>query len=196
MMKTSNKIVFVSSFNEKLFNESGKTMITSFVNNVLNSNVHLILVIEDYDLLRPLLPQEDWLTVLDLESYEYFRKWKAPKKNVKNYFNKNARHFFCKVAALAYAKEIHNDPYKIIWIDCDLEFLKHLSYNQLVQWFSEDHVQCYYLMGQYRRKHKGFGVESSFLVFNPDSKILSEWIQEFIRNDFAERHIRYDDGWV
>ena len=192
-----DKLVFVSSFNEKLYNESGKKMLTSFVKNVvLDSNIHLVLVIQDYKRLRSLLPQADWLTVLDLESYKYFREWKTPKKNVGSYFNKNAHHFFCKVASLAYAKEFYKNPQKIFWIDCDLEFLKQLSYEQLMQWFSDDIVQCYYLMGPYRRQHHDLGIESSFLVFNPDFSILSDWIQEFVRHDFAERHIRYDDGWV
>lgn len=194
-LKDHNKIVFVSSFNEKLFNESGKKMLSSFVKNVLHPNIHLILVIEDYARLRPLLPRADWLTVLDLESYDYFTEWKAPTKNVGGYFNKNARHFFCKVASLSLAKDFCNNPNKIIWLDCDLEFVKHLSYTQLIRWFSDENVQCYYLMGPYRRRH-GFGIESSFLVFNPNFSVLSDWIREFVRHDFAERHIRYDDGWV
>ena len=73
-----NKTLYVTSFNKKLFEVTGKSMVESFLNTKMEG--HLLITYED-DISKE-IPKADNITLLNLEDYKFLNDWLETNKDI------------------------------------------------------------------------------------------------------------------
>lgn len=200
------KILYVSTFNQEIFNASGRKMLDSFFNTQINGDI--LCCFENikpkgfkylknkrfkyYDLVnsrflkswlkenREYIPTQYGGTATPEKKPQVFLKW-----------NFRAAGWFRKIVALDYALQFASEYDAIVFVDSDSRFLKDIDV------FDDVFSDCdyFYHWGKERKK-KDLGVESGFIGFKTTEnglKTLKYWIGKF-RNKEFRRYMRFDDG--
>ena len=178
-------ILYVTSFNERLFNLSALRLLYSFIRH--NMNAKLLICYEDENetnYLKELKNQKNPKFIfINISKYEYLTNFLKDHKDIiykeyggtaesKSYWNDKWSLWFRKIASLKYA--LNNFPKFnfIVWVDCDCIFKKHLNNKFLINGFHKK--DCFYYLGPYRRRSScrlAAGVETGFIMENMISKI-------------------------
>ena len=152
-----NKTLYVTSFNKKLFDATGKAMIQSFLSSKIEGD--LLVTYED-DIAQE-IPKADTISLLKLEDYEFLNHWLRENKDIipieyggemegcgckdipsnKHYykdhikrcpnlgFNRRASLWFRKIAAMHKALSVSKDKgyERVVFIDSDVLFKKSIT---------------------------------------------------------------------
>lgn len=199
-------VLYVTSFNENMFIASGKNLINTFINS--NTEDYLLVCYEGFKFNNKINHKK--ILSHNLDKSEFLNNWLIKNKdiipeklgglaniktnpNVFNEWNVKASLWFRKIASLEYAKRIYNDYFDaIIWIDSDCSIIQKIPKNIIYSAFNKKEV--FYHLGQYRIS-RNMPVESSFIGFKKNSKILDKTINIFNSGEF--RKLQYwDDGNV
>ena len=73
-----NKTLYVTSFNKKLFDVTGKAMIESFLSSKIEGD---LLVTHEDDIAQE-IPKADNISLLKLEDYEFLNHWLRENKDI------------------------------------------------------------------------------------------------------------------
>ena len=196
-------IVFVTTFNTKIYNCSAKHLLTSYIKHVNMSKDIEFHVYKEGNV--NILQKRNDIKIFNIDDSTYLKEWISknsdiiPKKYggscIKNqsYFNLRASLFFRKVVSLKESFDKAPDADMIIWFDSDITIHSNLDQNFFNDFKSPD-IDTYYLMGDSRRKNRGCGIESCFLVFRNPHNILQEWIK-YYEEEFRKES-RWDDGYI
>lgn len=206
-------ILYVNTFNEIIWNASGKNMVESFVKT--GSPGKMLICHEGFkrdpiQVSYPTLIGSKFDTY-NLDSSKFLKKWLDENKDIipremggeahvkkkpASYlpWNMRAAGWFRKIVALDQAvTDFKNKVDCIIFVDSDCIFLKKLDDGLVAKAFGKQHF--FYHWGDERPK-KGLGVESGFIGFKTTDegmKVLNEWINKYKTNIFR-RYLMWDDG--
>ena len=204
-------VIYVTSFNERLFNLSALRLLQSFVK--FNIDAKLLICYEDdkkTNYLKELKKIEGTNFIfVNISNYDYLNNFLKNHKDIiykkhggsadsTNYWNDRWSLWFRKVASLKYALDHFKNYEFLVWIDCDCFFKKHLSTKFLRKGFNKK--DCFYYLGEYRKNSKwelAAGVETGFIGWRKGGgyKLLSDIINEFNDRKFT-KYKRWDDGYV
>jgi hypothetical protein len=216
----TQNILYVTSFSEMLFKESGHKLINTFLDYKIEG--HLLVCYEGFDFPSIVNCPENISTV-DIMKYDFLEKWlinnktriptvfggsipetgklppnvtEADRKNVYKYWNRKASLWFRKIASLHYAYNVHKDKYNydaIVWIDCDCFFIQNMTTNFVFNIFGNNDV--FYHQGNYRNS-KDFGFETGIIGFrNRGYNLLSVVFKTYESGKYSILS-RWDDGYV
>jgi hypothetical protein len=220
-----NKTLYVTSFNKKLFDATGKAMIQSFLSSKIEGD---LLVTHEDDIAKE-IPKADTISLLKLEDYEFLNHWLRENKDIipteyggemegcgckdippnKHYykdhikrcpnlgFNRRASLWFRKIAAMHKALSVSKDKgyERIVFIDSDVVFKKTITDEFLDKIFKS--AGFFFHLGIHR-KRIGTGIESGFIGFSKNNQgfdFLQIVINSFITGDYR-KYDRWDDGYV
>ena len=220
-----NNILYVTSFNKKLFDVTGKAMIQSF----LGTGIEGDLLITYEDGIKEEIPSSDNTLFLDLGSYDFLLDWLETNKDIipvkyggemegcgcsdlptsKHYFkdhvqrcanlgfNRRASLWFRKIAAMNYALKLSEEKgySKIVFIDSDVVFKNKITEEFMNKVFANNGF--FFHLGTHR-KRIGTGIESGFIGFSKENRgfeFLQIVIDSFISGDYR-KYDRWDDGYV
>lgn len=201
------KILYVSTFNKKIFIASGRKMLDSFFTTQKNGDI--LCCYEEINPERNIkYINNKRFKHYDLGTSKFLNGWleenkdyipveygglatkeKKPQAFLK--WNFRAAGWFRKIASLAYAQNFVKNYDALIFVDSDSKFLKNITV------FDEVFQDCdyFYHWGDERKK-KDLGVESGFIGFKNTEKglyTLNYWIDKFRDKQFR-RYMRWDDG--
>ncbi len=198
------KTVFISTFNEQLYELSGERMLLSF----LATQTHPILIA--YEGQKPKL-ESDRVIWIDLKDNFFLRHWIKENADIipppEGYckleldvnieqiygskFNSRAAQFFRKIVAISLA--LYPKPIAdfFVFVDCDCKFMQKIPDNFLNQLYK---YELTYLLGKFRKQVKT-GVESGILSFRPESEVILNLISSYADGTFRQQ-IRWDDGYL
>lgn len=213
-------LLYVTSFNKALYHTTGKKLIQSFIAKKIN-NKFLITYEDEIDNKIPKkdnfilynLAQnkflEDWLNRFKhIIPQEYggtaakctckinteLDKWNAHKFGcAHSQWNRRASKWFRKIVALCVA--LSYKPEKIIFLDSDVYFTKHLPERIVNGIFKEFGFIYHY--GKYRQRVKT-GIESGVIGFSREGggfDLLNKVIDCFDSGEFLN-YKRWDDGYI
>lgn len=205
-------ILYVNTFNEVIWNASGRTMIDSFVKT--GSDGKMLVCYEGFKR-DPIKTNRPWpeskFITYNLSNSSFLKKWLSDNKDIippdmggeahiKKKpaaflpWNMRAAGWFRKIVAMDQAVNDFKDKVDcIIFVDSDCVFLKKIDENLIAKAFGKRHF--FYHWGEERPK-KGLGIESGFIGFKttPEGlKVLNEWIDKYKTNSFR-RYLAWDDG--
>jgi len=203
------KILFVTTFNDKIYKTSGYKLLKSYLKFVNEQNNITFNVFTEGNI--EINFNRSDINIKKIEDSKYLKNWLNKNKDIipislggnckKNlpYFNKRASLFFRKIAALY---ESYDKTFEmIIWLDSDLEITSKIEESFFLKFFNKKDIELYYLYGNYRRNkslkdniYNRLGVETAFLVFKKNYNILNEWFKIY-EKDFINCG-RWDDGWI
>lgn len=205
-------VLYVSTFNRKFWEISGKNMVESFLRT--NCDGSILLCYEGFNLdARQITPASSRKKILtyNLAESDFLKNWleenrdvippemggKAnPKSNPTAFlpWNLRAAGWFRKIVSLDYAMKNYGTGFDcIISVDSDCEFKQKISSSIITKAF--DGTNVFYHWGKHRPE-KGLGVESGFIGFmmTKDGKeILQYWIDKYKNKEFR-RYAKWDDG--
>ena len=200
------KILYVTTFNNKLYNATGRDMIESFVKYKTEGD----LLIAHEDGLDAVIPHHRKFIFHDLEQDNFLSSWLKENEDIipvelggkfegvyeeKTKFNQRASQWFRKIVALNAAMDNKSDYEAIVFLDSDTVVNKHLPGSKIEEIFS-GHSMFYHL-GPHRKK-SGTGIESGIIGFNLKEEgvlLLSIVINKFRSGEFR-KYLRWDDGYV
>lgn len=205
-----NKLLYVTSFSEDLYKETGRRLLESFIYHQIDSPI--LICYENFDF-KPSKPCKKFLTY-PLHKSEYLNTWLDENKDIipnylggeatpekspdifKKLMKRKASRFFRKVASLQYALEAYGDKYDyIVWVDCDCYFIRNLPTKELIRQFRDCGV--FYHQGKSRESIDA-GIEAGFMGFRSSFggyEILDQVCECFADKTFRN-YRRWDDGYV
>ena len=220
-----NNILYVTSFNKKLFDVTGKAMIKSF----LDTGIEGDLLVTYEDDIENEIPSLEKISLLNLETYDFLNDWleanrdiipvehggdykgcdcdKLPASEQYNRghlqrcpnmgFNRRASLWFRKIAAMNYALKLSEEKgySKIVFIDSDVAFKNKITEEFMNKVFGNNGF--FFHLGKHR-KRIGTGIESGFIGFSKEIRgydFLNIVIDKF-RTDEFKKYDRWDDGYV
>ena len=214
-----NKILLISSFNERIYKLSGIRLIHSFIEYKINAD--LLITTEgqySFDKLNKISQKHTNIKTFNLNNYDYLNYWLQENKdiipikyggsfnfkhknmniNIKllNEYNQKASLWFRKVSSLKYGLDNHNEDYDyIIWIDADTAFLKHLSNDYIINQFKNTY--CFYHLGPSRAIYTLCSIESGFIGFKKGDgyQLIQDIVNEYADKKFL-KYARWDDGHI
>lgn len=203
------KILFVTSFNKKIFDFTGINLIQSFIYNNDDDNIYLLATCEDFTFdienknLIKLSVMTEFLTKILKENEDVIPICYGGKATIinnpklfnnKQKYNFQASRWFKKLAALEIAYTKFKDDYEyIIWIDSDCLFLNKFNYDILINPLKNNTIGYFY--GPLRA-HKNHGIETGLVFFHKKSFfIINKWYSLLINKKFIEVE-RWDDGYL
>lgn len=197
------KILCVTSFNQKIFDLSGKGMIKSFIET---KQLGTMLVCNEGFEYKT---EQNNIISYQLDKYEYLNNWidnnvafipttlggnADPLKM--SYWNKNASRWFRKIASLHYAVKTYGSKYDyLIWIDSDIEFKKSIPMKVHIEALNKNGM--FYFYGDTRSK-KNYGYETGLLGFNLNNggiKLLDKCFDLYDSGSYR-KYERWDDGYI
>ena len=210
-------ILFVTSFNKKIYQISGVRLILSYLKFKIDSD--LLITYEGNNLfLDNLIKKHERIKYYNLNNYDYLNNWLKENEDIiptkyggkykpyqfnneidvklLNKFNMKASLWFRKIASLKYALDNYKNNYKyIIWIDADAFFIQNLSNQYVYNIFNNTY--CFYHLGLYRAIKTLCSVESGLIGFksNDGYKLLYEIIDKYNNKEFM-KYERWDDGHI
>lgn len=191
-------ILYITSFNSKLYNLTGKRLIETF--NKFETEGELFCYTEDFS---EDISSENIFTE-SMTNDSFYKKWfesnldlipkeqggYATQKNKPLAFrpeNIRTSQWTKKIATMNYAlKNLTGNYEYFMWVDCDCFFTNKFKEEDLVK-ILNDKSFCYHL-GKDRIK-KGMGVETGLLGFKNDKvsrKIISKWIKKYSGPEFRK----------
>ena len=194
-------ILYVTSFNKKLYEATGKDMLESFV--YVKTEGEILVTYED-DIT---IPKHRKFIPYNLETDDFLNNWLEENKDVipksiggnfegsMSKYNARASKWFRKIAALNKALEYKDRYEAIVFVDSDTTFKNKITEEYVLSVF--DDSAMFYHLGQYR-KHIDAGIESGFIGFhmkNGGDKFLRRTIEKFQDKSYRE-YTRWDDGYV
>tara|TARA_Y100001970_G_scaffold186363_1_gene226665 strand:+ start:9292 stop:10230 length:939 start_codon:yes stop_codon:yes gene_type:complete len=203
-IQTSNPILYVTSFNKKIYETSGIKLINSFIKYI--DNADMLVCYENIDLERR--HNIKGIIKHNLNNDKYLNDWLnenidiipvdlgGESKMKLDIWNYRASLWFRKVASLNYAKRNYGGKYnEIIWIDADCVFIKKLLYNVI-----KEHLLDYdslYMYGKKRINNAQTSVETGLIIFNSKNnyQAITKLCDEYKNKNFR-KYKRWDDGYV
>lgn len=209
------KLLYVTTFNKKLYNLSGKNLIKTFLEKTKFGK--MLVCYEDMEFES----DSDRILSYNINQSNYFNKWlkdnennipelyggkaknKDPrfledKKKGQHWARFRASKYFRKIVALNYFLEKYQNEYDfVILIDSDCILKKNIDENLINNVF-KDNSSMIYFWGRYRRKKINRGPETGFTVYskiNNGYKFAKIICDCFGSGDFL-RYEYWDDGYV
>lgn len=218
-----SKILYVSSFNERLYKLSATRLINSYLGLKIEGDLLLTYEVNDknknyIDFLKNLecpkiklynLSEDDYLNNWLNENKEFIPKkyggeYDSSKSSIltrnlmnkSSYYNSNASLWFRKIASLNYTLKNYSKDYDyIIWIDIDCVFKKYYSKNMIIEILKKN--CCFYHLGKHRLVNNDSAIESGFIGFKKDKgyELLQNVIDIYKNQNFL-KYKRWDDGFI
>jgi len=178
-------ILYVTSFNKKLYEATGKDMLESFV--YVKTEGEILVTYED-DIT---IPKHRKFIPYNLDTDDFLNNWLEENKDVipksiggnfegsMSKYNARASKWFRKIAALNKALEYKDRYEAIVFVDSDTTFKNKITEEYVLSVF--DNSAMFYHLGQYR-KHIDAGIESGFIGFhmkNGGDEFLRRTIKKF-----------------
>lgn len=214
------RILYVTSFSEKLYKESGRSLVESFLYSKSDGTMLVCYEGFNYDQNNPVeLPSKKCrvaypskVKTYDMTKDKFMLKWLKknadiiPKEmggrateesNPQSFlfWNFRASKWFRKIVCLKYAYEKYGHEYDmIVWVDCDCLFEKKVSEEFLESAFKNKYG-LFYSWGK-MRKQNDLGIETGFFGFNKHHhgyEILEEYIFKFSSGKIR-KHKYWDDS--
>ena len=199
------KILYVTTFNKRLFKATGQKMIDSFVLHKTEGD----LLIAHEDGLDSVIAKHQKIILYNLEEDEWLPKWLKENEDIipvylggkfktedgtptlNQRFNNRASQWFRKIVALKASLEYD----AIVFIDSDTLFIEHLSAEKIEQIF--DNASVIYHLGRHRKK-EGTGLESGVIGFNlqKEGELFLDIVMEKFKSGSFRKHLRWDDGYI
>ena len=220
-----NNILYVTSFNKKLFDVTGRAMIRSF----LGAEIEGDLLVTYEDDIKDEIPDSEKISLLKLETYDFLNDWLETNRDVipvehggdykgcecdklpasEQYnrghvrrcpnmgFNRRACLWFRKIAAMNHALKLSEEKNysKIVFIDSDVVFKNKITEEFMNKVFANNGF--FFHLGTHR-KRIGTGIASGFIGFSKENRgfeFLQIVIDSFISGDYR-KYDRWDDGYV
>src|SRR3989338_7463379 len=139
----TGQLLFVTSFNEKLYHKTGSQLLASFAEYYRDDSLVTMLVCHEG---FKFVNHNPRVITYNLDSSEFLKEWsrrnagnipiefgctgtkKSNPRLFANKFNIQMSRWFRKIASLEYAYRKLREKYRgICWIDCDCTFQQHLS---------------------------------------------------------------------
>lgn len=198
-------ILYITSFNKKLYDLTGKRLIETFKNT--KSEGDLLCYVEDFD--EDIKDENIFVESMDNDSF--YEKWfnanldiipkkfggYATEKNKPLAFrpeNFRTAQWTKKIAAMKFANENYIDKYDyFMWVDCDCFFTNKFTEKDLIEVLGKKSF-CYHLGPD--RIRKNMGVETGLIGFKNNKgskKILSRWIKKYMGDGFR-KHKQWNDA--
>ena len=205
----SKKILFVTSFNKKIYDFTGINLIASFNTYCQDDNIDILVAYENFNFKnnnKNIISENvmtEFLTNILQENSDIIPTCYGGKANVinnpelyntKKKYNFQASRWFRKLAALEIAYIKYRDKYEyIIWIDSDCLFLKDFNYNDLIIPLNNKILGYYYGC---KRLMKNHGIETGLVFFQKTAyNILYDWFNLISNKEFRKVE-RWDDGYL
>lgn len=206
--KMSGQTLFVTSFDDRMYEMSGKKLIETFTK--LNPKYYLVVC---YEKMKNELPKHPQILPYKMEESKFMNDWlktnendipveyggKATEENnpnlFKSYFNKSASKWFRKIVAIDHAIKIYGTFFKyVVWLDADCYARSPLP-ESLMDNILKNHDFMFHLSP--KRRQSKLGIESSILGFknNTGYKFMNIVSNKFKEGTFKQYN-RWDDGWV
>ncbi len=206
----TKRILYVSSFNNLLYDVSGKKLLDSMTKYNIFQNADILIGYEGFTFDG----NNSSILQFDVMQYKFMTEWLEKFKHViptafggtcvhskdklnqkvYKYWNKKASLWFRKVATLHYAYVNFKDKYDyIVWIDCDAYFIKCVPeglYDSIFKNFD-----MFYHMGLYREQ-VDYGYETGLVGFNKKGFLVLEGVFRCYENGKFQEFRRWDDGYV
>jgi hypothetical protein len=208
------KVLYITTFNEKLYNMTGKNLVGSFLKHVVNGD--LLVCYEDIKFSSTSLR----ILTYDINNSEFMNNWlKTYSGDIPQLYNGTAENddprfvedkkkgqgwarfraskYFRKIVALEYFIENLQDEYDTVClIDSDCIFRKNLRYFTISKLLANDTSMAYF-WGQHRRR-KNRGPETGFTAYSFDNHgfdFIKIIVDCFKSGDF-KKYEYWDDGFV
>jgi hypothetical protein len=204
-----NNILYVTSFNQKIYKHSGKHLIQSFADKGIEGDLYIGYEEDIADFLKPHQTYnidndqilKEWIEankeIIPIRyggTYPACGKpacrdskdiWKGHNpKCLNGGYNSRTSRWFRKLITL---KEIVNSNYKyVVWIDSDCQFIKQLTFNDInaiCKGFA-----CSYHWGVYRPKRE-LPIETGLVIFDMRSggqNVIIDWFELYTKGTFKE----------
>lgn len=203
------QILYVTTFNDKIFEASGSKMLKSFFETQINRDILCC-----YENLNPKKSfkalDQSRLISLNLSESIFLNSWlkensdiipieyggtaiKEKKPEVFLPWNFRAAGWFRKIVSLEESLKYISKYDAIVFVDSDSKFLKNIDDKIFEKIFNNS--DYFYHWGEERKK-KNMGVESGFIGFKTNEfgiYVLNYWINKFKNKNFT-RYMRWDDG--
>lgn len=207
-------LLYVTSFNKRLYNHTGRNMMASFVRQ--NPNGHMLVTYEGLE--RPIVKKiqsNPQFKTYNLDNDEWLKQWTFNNRDIippeyggictihdKNIqqvwgtnFNIQAARWFRKIVSLKRAMTMCENVSHIIFVDCDSKFKQHMPVKVVEDALMKGSV--FYHLGPHR-KEMGTGVESGFIGFKMDDagkRFLQLVFDTFDSGNFR-KYVRWDDSYI
>lgn len=203
---SNKKIIYLTSFNQKLYDLSGCYLIDSFKKYLPNEK--LVICYENTKFQKT--HNEKNLLKYNLSNNSYLNHWLEKNQDIipekfgginkkkMSYWNNRSSLWFRKVASINYVYK--NLGYKydlIVWLDCDLK-IKNKNLSSLIRDNIKDN-DVLYLYGKKRLENKNLSIETGFLVFKKnkdDYKPIKYFVNEYNNKNKLRKYKRWDDGYI
>jgi dTDP-glucose 4,6-dehydratase len=203
-------MLFVTTFNQKLYEATGKRLLDSFG----EFNVDGEIFIGGENLTSPIEETYDFAAVSDILSYKWFQDWCKNNADiipveyggtaVYSYTNGNkfdkyrrqAARWFRKVATLQQCITSVNPKGYVILLDCDCYFTKRLTTTQVKLIMKGKSIAHH--TGTYRRNN-GMGVEAGVVCFDMSKPSANRFLQdvfECFESGAFRNYDRWDDSFI
>lgn len=210
-MITNTDILYLTSFNRKIFENSGRRLLSSFVKYEIKTPI--LVCYEDSDFDFPHITKTSFpplvLLTYNLDTDEYLKSWEIQNRHLipKEYggqadrktkpyvysmWNYRMSKWFRKVVSLKYATTLTGYKY-LVWIDSDAYLIKHLPDELIRKQLDVENVIMFYYLGKERRG-RDYGIESGFLGFKSPFVIIEKMVE--IYNGRFWKYKRWDDGYI
>ena len=214
------KVLYVTTFNQELYDLTGKNLISTFLNKTKESDeldkVDLFVVYEDMIFEN----ESSRILTFDISNSKYFNNWiKENAKNIPKFFGGEAENnderflldkkkgqpwarfrasrYFRKIAALNIALDTFKNTYDLIFlIDSDCVFKKNID-AKIIKEIFDNNVSMIYFWGKHRRKINR-GPETGFTGYmkkNNGFEIAKKICDCFTSGKFLNYEY-WDDGYV
>jgi hypothetical protein len=211
-------LLYVTSFNRDLYEVTGKRLLKSFTRHKIDAK--FLITYENFNIQSTVSN----FIYYNLEKDAFLQKWLKENKNIipKQYggtapeckceiktnndkwfghspgcahseWNRRASKWFRKITSLNYALRLN--PEKIIFLDSDVYFIKHLPYKAINSIFSDNGL--IYHLGKWRKEQKT-SIESGVIGFSSRGggfDFLRSVIKCYTSGKFKEAP-RWDDGYI
>lgn len=197
------KILYATSFNESLYEQSGKELIDSFLKHQTED---LYVSYEGFQF----EPDNDRILACPLENNDMLLGWtkqyshlidvqwggtKTYPKDKANSWRRQAGRWFRKIASLHEVTSRFRNYDAVVFIDCDCIIHKAIESNIIEDILSK--YKCFFHCGHYRTA-KNLGIESGFIGFslqNGYNQILDYTFTQYMSGNFIKEP-RWDDAWM
>jgi hypothetical protein len=197
------KILYISTFDERIYKITNGALISSFEKNKINGNLFIALEslnikIKSKNVILSNINKSkilnEWFIknkeIIPVELGGLAIKESYPKAY--EFWNYRAYGWFKKICAIDMAIQFKNDYDYFVFIDADCVFLKKIK-NKIYEDIFKKH-SFFYHWGF--RRTKGLNPETGFFGIKTDNvslKIFEEWKSEYFKDNFSEKE-RWDDA--
>ena len=196
------RILWVTSFNQTLYDLSGRKLVESFLKT--NSTGQMLVCHEKMDYIVP----DVRIKAHELSTYPFLTEWLTrnddiipqiyggsalySKRIFRNYWNVKASLWFRKIASLHLALMFYAQEFDaIIWIDSDCVITNTLTEELVLKVFDQNHT--FYHLGV--RNDPKNSIESGLIGFRPPWDVLRRVFEIYASSEFR-REVRWDDGYI